>query len=639
MKLTNTLYSLCAGSALTMGITSCDNDKYLTVDHYSILDLSSGYDTDDHALRSLTGCYDLLLPTEDDEGYNADPFKPYIFTGCHPTMDTQATGWDKDFMTQSWSAKNSELQQGWSLAYAGISRCNDFLQNLSDNAANLSNEVLKTAEGEARVIRAFQYFWLATTFGRVPMLATGETYANTPYKERAKDYEEMWNFIIEDLEAAAELLTWKPYNSQYGRCTKGMALAYLGDAYMWKAYRCPESANDCYQKAEKALKQVLDCGEYELNKSFTTLWDAEGVWSKECIYEQVLNEGDQWSSWDGNTLSGANGWTIYYSACPGNGGWGTIALSWELYDSFEPGDKRRDGSLVTSSVPEANLVKPEWKSTIEIPNEWLTDAHNIQNGYVEKAQASPNGFNPFVQEYVNNTTYKFDTGGEYAPSVYTTKYWRLGRSHWNSDQWAPAQIYRKRLPNVMLDYAECRFILYGEGDSEGWAQINKLRERAWGNLEVGNASSLTTTYLRYYNEKMAPFYADGGFGNYVEISNYPIPFATETVAVPDAQTYYTKLKAEKGFSSPAWKVAVNMERRKEFSCEWCLCPDMIKSGFIEEHVNVNYPKHTQSASPLDDWQTVRTFDFDLRKMDMPIPSDEIIKNPLCDQNEAYRGQD
>ena len=66
---------------------------------------------------------------------------------------------------------------------------------------------------------------------------------------------------------------------------------------------------------------------------------------------------------------------------------------------------------------------------------------------------------------------------------------------------------------------------------------------------------------------------------------------------------------------------------------------MIKSGFIEEHVNVNYPKHTQSASPLDDWQTVRTFDFDLRKMDMPIPSDEIIKNPLCDQNEAYRGQD
>lgn len=378
MKINNILYSLCTGAVLLLGATSCDNDKFLTVDHYSILDLNSGYDTDEHALRSLNGCYDSMLPSEDDEGRNADPFKPYIFTGCHPTMDTQATGWDKDFMTQSWTADKTELADGWKLAYNGITRCNDFLQNLESNAAQLSSEVVATAEGEARVIRAFHYFWLATTFGRVPMLATGETYSNTPYKARAKDYEEMWNFIIEDLEAASNLLSWKPYNNQYGRCTKGMALAYLGDAYMWKAYRCSEQANECYKKAEAALKQVLDCGEYELNKSFTTLWDATGVWNKETIYEQVLNEGDKWSSWDGNALSGANGWTIFYSAAPANGGWGTIALSWELYDSFEPGDKRRDGSLVTAGIPENKLVKSEWKSTIPIPQAWLNATENVQ---------------------------------------------------------------------------------------------------------------------------------------------------------------------------------------------------------------------------------------------------------------------
>ncbi|MDH6304680.1 hypothetical protein M2459_001416 [Parabacteroides sp. PF5-5] len=634
MKVKNILYSLLAGTVLLAGTTSCDNDKFLTVDHYSILDLNSGYDNDEHALRSLNGCYDSMLPSEDNK-LNEDPFKPYIFTGCHPTMDTQATGWDKDFMTQSWTADKDELKSGWNHAYNGITRCNDFLQNLSGNTANFSSEVAATAEGEARVIRAFHYFWLATTFGRVPMLATGETYVNTPYKARAESYEEMWDFIIEDLEAAAALLSWKPYNGQYGRCTKGMALAYLGDAYMWKAYRCPDQANECYKKAETALKQVLDSGEYELNKSFTTLWDATGVWSKETIYEQVLNEGDKWGSWDGNALSGANGWTIYYSAAPANGGWGTIALSWELYDSFEPGDKRRDGSLVTASVPENKLAKPEWKSTIPVPQAWLDAPENA--GYVEKTLASPNGFNPFVQEYVAYDNYKFDTGGEYAPAVYTTKYWRLGRCHWNNDQHAPAQIYRKRLPNVMLDYAECRFILYGEGDAEGWAQINKLRERAFGNLEVGNATSLTSMYSKYYSDNMASFYQDGGFGYYVSISDYyPIPFATEAAKVPDAQTYYGQLKSTKGFSSPAWKVAINMERRKEFSAEWCLCPDMLKSGFMAEHVAVNYPKHSQTGDPESDWQTVRTFEFDERRMDMPIPSDELIKNPLCDQNEAYR---
>lgn len=635
MKINNILYSLFAGSVLLLGATSCDNDEFLTVDHYSILDLNSGYDTDDHTLRSLNGCYDSMLPSEDDQELNGDPFKPYIFTGCHPTMDTQATGWDKDFMTQSWTADKTELKDGWSHAYSGISRCNDFLQNLENNASNLSSEVVTTAEGEARVIRAFHYFWLATTFGRVPMLATGETYVNTPYKARAETYEEMWDFIIEDLETASGLLSWKPYNSQYGRCTKGMALAYLGDAYMWKAYRCPDQATECYQKAEAALKQVLNSGEYELNKSFTTLWDATGVWGKEAIYEQVLNEGDKWSSWDSNALSGANGWTIYYSAAPANGGWGTIALSWELYDSFEPGDKRRDGSLVTAGIPENKLVKPEWKSTIPVPQEWLDASQNA--GYVEKATASPNGFNPFVQEYLAYDNYKYDTGGEYAPAVYTTKYWRLGRCHWNSDQWAPAQIYRKRLPNVMLDYAECRFILYGDGDAEGWDQINQLRERAFGNKEAGSASALTSTYSTYYSDQMASFYGDGGFGYYVSIPNYyPVPFATETTTVPDAKTYYTQLKATKGFTSPVWKVAVNMERRKEFSAEWCLCPDMLKSGFMEEHITINYPKHAQQADPKSDWQSVRTFEFDNLRMDMPIPADELIKNPLCDQNDAYK---
>jgi hypothetical protein len=96
------------------------------------------------------------------------------------------------------------------------------------------------------------------------------------------------------------------------------------------------------------------------------------------------------------------------------------------------------------------------------------------------------------------------------------------------------------------------------------------------------------------------------------------------------------LKSEKGFDSPVWKVAVNEERRKEFSCEWSLCPDLVKSGYIEDHIEHNYPKHAQPADPLNDWQSVRDFDFDLRKMDMPIPQDEITKNPLMEQNEAYR---
>ena len=60
----------------------------------------------------------------------------------------------------------------------------------------------------------------------------------------------------------------------------------------------------------------------------------------------------------------------------------------------------------------------------------------------------------------------------------------------------------------------------------------------------------------------------------------------------DAQDYYAKVKAEKGYTSEVWKVAVNQERRKEFSAEPYLRSDLQKSGFLEEHVNTAYPKNS-----------------------------------------------
>ena len=651
------IYSLIAGTLVLAGLSSCNNDKFLEVTHYSILPQESAYESDENALASLTGCYDLMLPSG-TSGHNADPYKPYVFTTSHPSMDSQASGWDAAFCRQGWNAQTTELNDGWRHAYAAISRCNDFLTGL-ETAENLSEEVKKTCEGEARALRGYQYQWLATTFGRVPMLGTGENYTNTPTKERAQTFEEMWDFIIEDFKAASELLDWKPYNGQYGRCTKGMALAYLGDAYMWKSYR---TGNDYYNEAKAALKQILDKTDiYDLNPSFTTLFDADEAWGKEAIWQVVLNEGDQWGSWDASKMSEAHGWTGFYYAAPSNGAWGTYACSYELYDAYEPGDKRRDGSLVTACIPESELdriskeegrdIKNRWKQSFT-PDAWIANPNNAK--YLGTPEAGkegnsvydpncPIGFNPFAQEFVGYGTFH-RVPSDIQPTVYSTKHWRNGRGthRWN-DQWLPDHIYMKRLANVMLDYAECCF---RTGDAaSGWAQINKLRQRAWGINEDGKEADLAKKYNKYYiNLKSwlgTP--GDDGFGDYTLPANtdtwYPIPFGSHGNTPEDAETYYTKLKAEKGFSSDVWKVAVNEERRKELNAEWTLTPDLIKSGYIADHIEHNYPKgygYENGEAQLSVWRTYRSFDFDIRKMDMPIPQDELIKNPACDQNEAYR---
>ena len=635
MKTRYILFSTALCSAMGLGLTSCNNDKFLEVNQYEIIAMDAMYENDANAKKGLNGVYDMMFPNDD---YDGDwGFKPNLFTGCHPTIDTQATGWDKNWNVQAWNSGSSELLGGWKHVYHGICRANDFLAGL-ETAENVSPAVKQKLEGEGRALRGFFYHWLATTFGRVPMLATGENYTNTPQKARAETYAEMWDFIIADFEAAANLLDWQPMDGNYGRATKGMALAYLGDAYMWKAYRLTDGANgqaqdagaaaQLYSKAADCFKQILNSGTYKLNESFTTLWDPASAWGPETIWCEQLDEGTNWGQWGNLTTKLMLKW---YTACPENGGWGSLYLSWEWYSCYEKGDKRRSGSCYTGAVPQID------------PNNSAYDPK--YEGWYEPAIY---GVNPYLQEVLGKgqsgtTTKQFHfNNGEWAPAIWSSKMWRTASANykgWADGHWSPTPIYWKRLPNVMLDYAECCFRTGNE--AEGWAQLDKLRERAFGKLEAGNEAALTAKYLPYYNSfaewvgRAEGEDQDGG-PFYKNRKEYPIPFGSNDDMREDAKTYYTKYTADKGFKSEVWKVAVNTERRKEFNCEWCLRPDMQKSGFMADHVATNYPK--QSVEDLKDvpW-TNRDYEYNDLKMDMPIPEDEILKNPLCDQNPAYVG--
>ena len=638
--------ALC--STMGLGLTSCNNDSFLDVDQYEIIANDAMFENDANAKKGLNGVYDMLFPNGTQVNgkniYDGDwGFKPNLFTGCHPTIDTQATGWDKNWNVQAWNSGSTELLDGWRHVYAGICRANDYLAGL-EKADKVSETVKKNLDGQGRALRGFFYHWLATTFGRVPMLATGETYSNTPQKARAQTYAEMWDFIIEDFKAAAEELDWQPMDGQYGRATKGMALAYLGDAYMWKAYRltdgangitdagvAPTTAEECYRLAAECFKKILDSNTYKLNESFTTLWDPASAWGPEAIWVEQLDEGNNWGKWSDLT---SNLMLKWYTACPENGGWGSLYLSWEWYSCYEKGDKRREGSCYTGAVPQID------------PNNAAYDPQ--YEGWYEPAIY---GVNPYLQEVLGKgqsgtTTKQFHfNNGEWAPAIWSSKMWRTASANykgWADGHWSPTPIYWKRLPNVMLDYAECLFRLNGGDDATAWQQINTLRERAFGKFEAGKEQALTDKYLPYYNsfaEWVGREEGDNQDGGpfYKNRTEYPIPFGSNDALREDAKTYYTKYAAQKGFKSEVWKVAVNTERRKEFNCEWCLRPDMQKSGFMADHVATNYPK--RSVENLKDvpW-TNRDYDYNDLKMDMPIPQDEIDKNPLCDQNPAYVGK-
>lgn len=631
MKKINKSFIVAALGIATIGLTTaCDNDEFLTVDHYDILPADQMFKTETDAQSGLNGIYDCLFA----DGTYADAwnFKPQLFFGCHPTLDTQATGWDVKWGNQSWTSDDSDLGKGYNYSYRAIGRANEFLAGLEGNENTKSFASYKYLDGEARALRAYFYMFLAENWGRVPMLATGETFLTTPNKAAAETDDEMWDFIINDLKTAASELSWKPYKSQYGRCTKGMALSYLGEAYLWKAYKArfngegDTKSTENIKLAKTALEEVVNSGTYELAPSFSTLWDVDEAWPKECVFQVVNDMGaGNYGKWDSDAHIFNN---FFAASTNGGGGWGSEYLSWELYFSYELGDKRRDASMCTSPVAE------------------LPEAYRSKTSY---------GYNPFLQQKLgaggDNNGYMFSNGGEYAPGIWTMKLWRCQRCQWTMPH-SPCHFYYKRYAGVLFDYAECLFRLNGGDDATAWGIIDKIRNRAFGNTEVGKKKELTDKFLTYY-KSLAAFdtYSKDKDNPYVSPTTYPIPFDSVTVTVPSAKEYYTSItnngltiegvgNVSKPFAGcQPWEVALGQERRKEFSSEWNLKADLQRSDFLEKSIEFNYPKgvglQTTDPGKKNNWHYYRNWDFNKQRLVMPIPVDEIKRNTLIKQNPGY----
>ena len=560
---------------------------------------------------------DKVYYTYIQEGNNGFFYNGRMKPGSHPTLDTQAGGWDASFCNQTMNAKDNALIDYYDQVYRIIGAINEF----EEEVFNTKNEgQFQTLIGEAHALRAFCYMYLAQTWGKVPLRDVGETLINIENKEYPANEEEVWAYIIDNLSSAADFLSWQPRDGINGRPTKGMALSYLGEAYLWRAYLARQKGEDdktFVNKAREALAQVIDSGIYHLEPCYSNLWDGDVAWSDECVW-QFANEMDP-------TVSGwsrqPKDWDFYhfYTACPTNGGWGSESLSWELYFLFEDGDKRRDASLCT------------------LPVSALSDHYKAAYGY---------GRNVFLQEDIVNygkEGFFYYMGGEdHTPGIYSTKLWRLVKANWNTS-YAPVHIYFKRYSAVLLDYAECLFRL-GIDESKAWKLVDEVRNRAFGNIEVAyqNIPDYCTNYYNKYSTTLGISTLDA----------YPIPYNTETTTFTDAKTYYEEMtnngltvnatgsteqlcKPFEGKAEP-WQVALGQERRKEFNSEFNLKADLQRSDFMNAHMDCNYPTGVGSAQPAaTEWHTYRNWQFNPQKLIMPIPEKELLRNSYAKQNPGY----
>ena len=284
-------------AALLTGFTSC-----VDLDRYPLEELSDGsfWKTGNDAEMAVSDLYNSLPYWDVDDAINSDDAVHGI----------------------KWAAGNvskgiyDPLDQSWSGTYGVIRQANLILSKI-DEIPDYDEAEKKKVLGQTYFFRAFHYIDLIRTFGDVPYvdrpleLSDQEGITRTPR-------DEVYKHVMDDFDKAIEYLPVSWSASDYGRITKGAALAMKARAALYYGN---------WQVAADNAKKVMDQGTYEL-------WDKDNTGKYAQLFWEVADGCDEFILVR-QFNAGDNGWyLIGWEAFP-TLGWGGINPTQSLVDAFE----------------------------------------------------------------------------------------------------------------------------------------------------------------------------------------------------------------------------------------------------------------------------------------------------------------
>ena len=343
-------------AAATVFTVGCSDD-FLKVNNPKGEPLEDYYKTDAHIQEALIAAYDPIhWPDWAFDQYNALNIDAEIMGD-----DFWVGGADKSDI-RNWHLlfnyegdENNTLNSLWTVDYSGVKRCNDVLKYLGW-ATDVTAENRVSYEMQARCLRVYYYNMLWHYFGNIPFYL--ENLSNLPYTAPQFTADEVYNQLIVELEAVidSKVLPMKYYKDkngkddegQLGRVTQAMAYMMYAEMVMY------QNDNSRFTKALGYMKEIIASPQYELNNDFANIWETNGEWCNESIweinYEHSIAERD-WGNAALNiggtvlpTLISPKEWPGGDDWSTGQDGWGFLPIRLATYEMFSSTDKRRDAT-------------------------------------------------------------------------------------------------------------------------------------------------------------------------------------------------------------------------------------------------------------------------------------------------------
>jgi hypothetical protein len=294
-------------------------EKSLDFEVKDRITLENFFGTSDDAVAAINAIYDAL---GDVDLYNSSVW--LVQDIASDDCDALSTWNDPNahqFDRYTLQSTNNYTTNIWRASYQLISRANLAIERIP--GINMDETLKNRLLGEAKFLRALNYFNLVRLFGDVPLVLQTESDIDD-YLVPRTDRETVYAQIISDLEDASGVLpkTFAGVNS--GRATKGAALGILSKVYLTLQE---------WELAAGTASAVMDLGVYGLWDDFTDNFKESLKNGKESVfavqfYSDVQSE---------NTRIVISGLPSIY-AFPA--GVGIILPTEDLVNSFEPGDFR-----------------------------------------------------------------------------------------------------------------------------------------------------------------------------------------------------------------------------------------------------------------------------------------------------------